>query len=214
VPILKKEIKKPQPSVDIVNEDYHNIEPVYKEKVENKTKDFSTFTKLIDIGGMTAESQTDIGGVTAENQIDTTGFKTRNGSVAVMKLKANTQREKVFGSKTNTYNKINYDKIMKSYHALQGMKVDPVFLHKQERFPLQYFQKRHDGDSNELGIKVPQGHHEESYGDKYTRDERSAMPSNKPDISKTIIDRFRLVPRISDSPKVIMVYKFNRFLNT
>ena len=58
--------------------------------------------------------------------------------------KIQTQRNRYGKGKKSIYinDKVNYDKIMKSYLGFKGQSIDAVFVYNQERLPSQYFKRK------------------------------------------------------------------------
>ena len=97
----------------------------------------------------------------------------------------------------NSFSNVNYDKIIRSYMDFNGYKNnDYVFVQNQEIPQAQYFSYKKKNDGDNPGMNVLREYLNDSLND------GNIDASEDQDTSRGLINRFRLIPNKSESPKV------------
>jgi len=101
--------------------------------------------------------------------------------------------------------KINYDKILKSYLDTKGLgKAHPVFVYNKELLPAQYFSVKNNNTSKNLGLQFPEEMKHSDTNIDYSRNTDS-LSQNKTSSLIRLVDSFKMIPKKSDFIQVSVI---------
>ena len=134
-------------------------------------------------------------------------------NLAQTKFKPQKSSKPEVKSNMYAYDRINYDKILRSYMDKKGIKdLGVVYINKQDQ-PSQYFNHKEAKKKESLGVKLPKSLVKDISFHSGSRNNTSFDNENDLDTSRRLIDSFRLVPNKSNSPKVKVISTISNFTN-